>query len=151
RYQYALQIYKEIESSTTLSASDRGHLLTNLGVLYRRLGDPWKALDTYHAALVLYQRQHDSVGEISTLKNIGIVYALDQDDLSKAETFFERTLRLAQQAHNQREVMQAQLYLGETKLRERRQKDSASLFQSALALARQLGTGEEQWKALFGL
>ncbi len=151
RYQSALQIYKQVETSKGLTASDRAHLLTNLGVLYRRLGDPWKALDSYRAALGLYAQQHDSAGEISVLKNIGIVYALDQGDLGKAQQFFQRSLTLAEETHNQREEMQAHLYLGETLLRKTDVKTGRDEFQLALAQARQLGTAEEQWKALYGI
>jgi tetratricopeptide (TPR) repeat protein len=85
RYETALETYKRVEASShTLSASDRAHMLTNLGALYRRLGDPWKALETYRASAKLYEKQHDADGELSVLKNIGIVYALDQADLKSA-------------------------------------------------------------------
>jgi len=151
RYQNALQIYKEIETSKGLTISDRAHMLTNLGVLYRRLGDPWKALDSYRAALGLYSRQHDSDGEISTLKNIGIVHALDRGDLHRAQQFFQRSLGLAEKAHNQREEMQSHLYLGEALLRMKDAKNGQAEFQSALADARKLGTAEEEWKALYGI
>ena len=151
RYQSALQIYKEVEKSKGLSASDRGQFLTNMGVLYRRLGDSWKALDAYRDALALNKRQRNSVGEISTLKNIGIVYALDRGDLSRAQVFFEDALARARQTHNQREEMQAHLYLGETKLREKKIAESQAEFQLALSQARELGTVEEQWKALYGM
>lgn len=151
RYQTALQIYKQIETSKGLTTTDRAQLFTNLGVLYRRLGDPWKALGSYRSALGLYSHQHDSAGEISVLKNIGIVYGLDQDDLDKARQFFERSLARAKETGNQREEMQAHLYLGETLLRKADPKKAASEFQLALAQARQLGTSEEQWKALYGV
>jgi tetratricopeptide (TPR) repeat protein len=114
RYQTALLIYRQIQTSKGLTASDKAHLLTNLGALYRRLGDPWKALYSYRAALSLYSHQHDAAGEISVLKNIGIVYALDQEDLGRARQSFEKSLARASQSHNQREEMQAHLYLGET-------------------------------------
>jgi tetratricopeptide (TPR) repeat protein len=114
RYQNALQIYKQVgTSSKSLSASDRAHLLTNLGVLYRRLGDPWKALDSYRSALGFYSKQHDVDGEIRALKNIGIVYALDQNDLGKAQAVFERSLARAAETHNELQQMQAHLYLGD--------------------------------------
>jgi len=151
RYQSALEIYREVEKSKGLSPSDRAHLLTNLGVLYRRMGDAWKALDAYRAALHLYARQSDSGGEISTLKNIGIVNALDVADLGKARVFFEQALARAQQTDNQREVMQAHLYLGEAKLREGKLDESRDELQEALNRAQKLGTMEEQWKALYGL
>ena len=152
RYQNALQIYQQVETtSKALTASDRAHLLTNLGVLYRRLGDPWKALASYRSALALYSRQHDSDGEISVLKNIGIVYALDQHDLGKAEQFFNRALARAAGTHNQREEMQGHLYLGETQSRKGAAQAGLVEFQQALAQAKQLGTTEEEWKALYGM
>ena len=151
RYQNALEIYKEIETSRGLTPSDRAHMLTNLGALYRRLGDPWKALDSYRAALDLYAHQHDSDGEISVLKNIGIVHALDRGDLDQARQFFQRSLSLAKKTHNQREGMQSHLYLGETLLRKKNGKQGQEEFERALAAARSLGTAEEQWKAHYGI
>jgi tetratricopeptide (TPR) repeat protein len=151
RYQRALEIYQRVEqSSKSLTTGDRAHLLTNLGALYRRLGDPWKALDSYRAALGLYSKQRDADGEISVLKNIGIVYALDQRDLSQAQQFFQRALARAVGTRNQREEMQAHLYLGETLLRKGDVKAGHAQFQTALLQARRLGTTEEQWKALYG-
>jgi len=151
RYQRALEIYQRVEqSSKALTVGDRAHLLTNLGALYRRLGDPWKALDSYRAALGLYAKQHDADGEISVLKNIGIVYALDQGDLTLAEQFFQRALTRALETRNQREEMQGHLYLGETLLRKGAVKAGREQFQLALMQARHLGTKEEEWKALYG-
>jgi len=60
RYQTALAMYKQVgTASKGLTASDRAHVLMNLGVLYRRLGDPWKALTSYRSALDLYSQQHN--------------------------------------------------------------------------------------------
>jgi CHAT domain-containing protein len=152
RYQTALEIYKKVGlSSKGLSASDRAQILTNLGVVYRRLGDSYKALDSYRSALDLYSQQHDSGGETNVLKNIGIVYALDQNDPDKAKAFFQRSLARAKETHNQREEMQAHLYLGETLLRRQDFQKSVAEFQQALTLARTLGTTEDRWKALYGI
>src|SRR5712671_488894 len=152
RYQNALEIYRQVNTSSgALSASDQAHLLTNLGALYRRLGDPWKALDSYRSALKLYSRQHDADGEISVLKNIGIVYALDQNDLAKAQRIFEQTLSRATQSHNEREVMQGHMYLGETLRRQGVMTPARREFTLALAQAKKLETREEQWKALYAM
>lgn len=151
RYQTALEIYREIETSKGLTAGDRAHMLTNLGVLYRRLGDPWKALNSYQIALELYSQQRDTDGEISVLKNIGIVHALDRGNLDIAQGFFRRSLALAEKSHNQREEMQSHLYLGETLLRKKEVNNGQAEFEQALAGARKLGTAEEQWKSLYGI
>jgi tetratricopeptide (TPR) repeat protein len=152
RYQSALQIYKQVgTSSKSLSASDQAHLFMNLGVLYRRLGDPWKALDSYQSALALYSKQHDVGEEIQVLENIGIVYALGQNDLGKAQQMFERSLARAAETHNERQQMQGHLYLGETRLRKGDLRTGRDEFELALAQARKLDTREEQWKALYGM
>jgi len=152
RYENALRIYQQISSSSkALTAGDRAHLLTNLGVLYRRQGDPWKALSNYQEALRLYQKAQDSDGEISALKNIGIVFALDRNDLRSAEPIFEHILDLASKTHNDRERMQAHLYLGETRLRKGDLAGAQREFQKAVSEAKKLDTREEQWKALYGL
>jgi tetratricopeptide (TPR) repeat protein len=152
RYEKALTIYRQVEaSSNSLTTNDRAHLLANLGTLYRRLGDPWKALDTFQAAQRLYSTSHDSDGEIAVLKNIGIVYALDLEDLANAQKIFERAQALASKTHNRREEMQAHLYLGETLLRKRSLDEAGKEFERASALANELGTTEEQWKARYGL
>lgn len=153
RYEKALQIYRDVRDAfdKDLSPSDRAHLLTNLGALYRRLGDPVKALESYQSALDLYSRQRDADGEIGTLKNIGIVNAMDVGKLDKAREVFGQALTLAQKSHNRREEMQAHLYLGETLLRKGELQNSSTEFQTALDSAISLGTSEEQWKALYGL
>jgi CHAT domain-containing protein/Flp pilus assembly protein TadD len=152
RYDGALRIYRDVEaSSKTLTGGDRAHLDANLGTLYRRLGDPYKALDAYRAAQNLYSQQHDADGEIAVLKNTGIVYALDLDDLPHAARVFGSALTLAQKMHNRREEMQSHLYLGETLFRTHDLAIALSEFERAQELAGELATSEEQWKALYGL
>jgi tetratricopeptide (TPR) repeat protein len=152
RYDGALRAYREVEASAkTLSEGDRAHLYANLGTLYRRLGDPYKALDTYRIAQQLYSKQHDADGEIAILKNIGIVYALDLIDLDHAAAIFRAALALAGKTHNRREEMQAHLYLGETLLRGHGLSMAGEEFKQSQALAVELKTTEELWKSLYGL
>ena len=152
RYERALQIYREVEaSSRTLTAGDRAHLDANLGTLYRRLGDPYKAMEAYVAAQKLYARQHDADGEIAVLKNIGIAYALDLGDLPHAVSIFRSALTLAEKTHNRREQMQTHLYLGESFLQGHALAQARQEFERAQAAANALATPEEQWKSLYGL
>ena len=152
RYEKALEIYRGVEaSSKTLTVGDRAHLNANLGTLYRRLGDPWKALEEYEKAQSLFAKERDADGEIGVLKNIGIVYALDLQDLRKAQTIFKRALSLSRTTKNRREEMQAHLYLGETYLQQSSSQLAKDEFETARQMAVDLGTTEEQWKALYGL
>ncbi len=152
RYEKALQIYRQVEqSSKSLTPGDRAHLYANLGALYRRLGDPYKALDTYRSAQKLYSEQHDAGGELTVLKNIGIVYALDMEDLKPAVEIFQSAIALGKETHNRREEMQSHLYLAETLFRARHYPEARAEFETSRTLAAELGTNEEQWKALYGL
>jgi CHAT domain-containing protein len=152
RYEKALQIYRLVEqSSKSLTLSDRAHLYANLGALYRRLGDPYKALDIYREAQRLYSEQHDAGGELTVIKNIGIVYALDMENLKRAQQIFKSAISLAQKAQNRREEMQSHLYLGETLFRAQNSSAARAEFQRSKTLATELSTTEEQWKSLYGL
>ena len=152
RSQQALHVYQKVEATASgLTRSDQAHLYANLGALYRRLGDPHKALDTYLRAKALYARDHDSDGEIAVLKNIGIAYALDLHDFGHATNTFVVALALAQKTHNRREEMQTRLYLAESFLRIGLVIPARKEFVRAYDMSNELGTVEEQWKSLYGL
>jgi tetratricopeptide (TPR) repeat protein len=147
----ALPIYKELGDSTELSADEHAQLLVNLGVLYRRLGDPVKALATYAAARALFAQDRHFDGELGVLKNRGIVQALDLGALDAAEVSFARVLEMATAAGNRREMLHAFVYRGETRRRAGRHDLAQQDFREGVALARDLKTPEEEWKALYGL
>ena len=151
-YQRALAVNKELEQSPEgLTQGDLGHLYANLGVLYRRLGDPQKALDEYQKAEQSYSRKHDVDGEIGVLKNTGIVLALDLGRLQDALRTFGAARALAEKANDRREAMQSLLYRAETLYRMGRLPEAKKQFEAALAEASEIGTVEEQWKALYAL
>jgi CHAT domain-containing protein/tetratricopeptide (TPR) repeat protein len=151
-YDQSLELYRELQKSPeALAPSERALLLANLGVLYRRLEDPFKALDNYRAAGQLFAREQRRNGEIGVLKNVGIVQALDLDDPQAALVTFAEVLSLAEGSGNRREAMQVRLYRGETLIRVGDLDAATRDLEAALASAKELGTTEEQWKALYGL
>jgi CHAT domain-containing protein/tetratricopeptide (TPR) repeat protein len=152
REEQAIDLYGQLRRSpASLAPSEQGRLLTNLGVLYRRLEDPVKALETYGAARDLFAKERHSDGEIGVLKNIGIVRARDLADLDGAVDSFTSALALAERSKNRRETMQARLYLGEAYDGKDDLVAARREFEAALGIAKELGTIEEQWKALYGL
>jgi tetratricopeptide (TPR) repeat protein len=151
-YQRALAVNKDLERSPQgLTNGDLGHLYANLGVIYRRLGDPEKALDEYRKARQSYALEHDVDGEIGVLKNTGIVLALDMGRLQDALANFNSVRALAEKSKDRREAMQSLLYRAETLYRMERLPEAKQQFEAALAEAVNLGTVEEQWKALYAL
>jgi len=150
--QRAIAIYNSVlHDANGLSARDFGHINANLGVLYRHLGDPKNALQSYRYANEYYEKEKDTDGELGVLKNTGILQALDLGQLKEALKTFDQVHALASETNNQREAMQAVLYRGETLFRLGRLEDAQKEFTAALASADQLGTVEEQWKAIYGL
>lgn len=148
----ALKLYRQLRSSSeSLRPEEEAQLLANLGALYRRLGDPPKALAQYEAARGLLAKQPNSDTLLGLTKNIGIVQLFEVEEADLAEQSFRHTAKLALLTGSRREEMQAHLYLGETLLRTGRRKEAGLEFAQAEALSRQLKTGDERWKALHGL
>ena len=152
RDRQALALYQQLGASTSeLRPGEQAQFLVNLGVLYRRLGDPIKALTTYDAARALFARDRNVDGELGTLTNRGIVLALDLGRLDEAERSFTEALTTATQVGNRFRMLHARIYRGETILRAGVPARARDDYRAALALARELHTPEEEWKALYGL
>ncbi len=152
RYDEALAAYKlALADASDVRPEEHAQMLVNLGVAYRRLGDPYKALAAYDEALALFARDQQLDGELGVLKNRGIVLALDLGRLDEARATFADAFARATKAGSQREALQAQLYGAETMLRLGATAPAARDFRAAYDAARTLETVEEQWKALYGL
>jgi CHAT domain-containing protein len=152
RDESALVLYREVQTAgADLRPREQAQILVNLGVLYRHLGDPIKALQVYDDARALFAKEHHVDGELGVLKNRGIVLALDLNQLDEARRNFSDALDRATAAANKREMLLAQLYRGETELRSGLLDAARQDFSASLELSRALKTPEEEWKALYGL
>ncbi len=152
QYERALRMYSQIrDSAQPLPSGEQGQVLENSGTLLRRLGDPYKALQFYAQAGVLFEAAHDIAGQISIAKNTGIALALGLGHLDEAVPMFQQALNLAVRFANQREIAQAALYEAETLRRSGKPEAAAELFREALSVSRKIGSGEDEWKALYGL
>lgn len=150
-YLHILQSSNPSDSYSYLTARDFGHMYANLGVLYRHLGDADSALANDRLAEKHYAKEKDIDGEIGVLKNIGILQALELGKLQDALQTFERARSLAVKTGNRREAMQSTLYRAETLIRLGRLTEASRELETALAAADQLGTVEDQWKALYAM
>lgn len=148
----ALDLYRQNSGKPDeMAPEEYAQLLLNEGVLYRHMGDPVKALELYQTSQGLFRTSHQSDGEISALRNIGIVKATDLADLSGAIQSFTSALELAQKSSNERALVQANLYLGDVFRRLGQSKAASAHLNTALEVARKIGLVEEQWKALYSL
>ena len=152
RYDAALAVYRTMrDTANAARPEEQAQVLVNQGVLYRRLGDPYKALDAYNAARVLFAAHEHVDGQLGALNNSGIVQALDLGRADDAIDAFTEALALATRAGNRRAELLARLYRGEAALRAHRVDEAATDFEASRVLADTLDTAEEQWKAWYGL
>lgn len=148
----ALDLYKEISTKAkALPANEQAQLLLNEGVLYRRMGDPVKALELYGKAQTLFRSDRQVDGEIGTLRNIGIARAMDLDNLAGALDAFTAALGLSKRVSNNRGLVQANLYRGEVLRRLHRLSEAKSNLDEAFDEAQKAGLIEEEWKSLYAL
>ncbi len=144
----AMQSYRTLGS---LASKDdyvgKGQLLANLGAVYRRLGDPYKALEAYNQALDNFERGQYADGKSGVWINIGIANLVDMRDYAASRRAFGKAIS----SSNGREKLQARMYLAETDRRDGRMKEAHAGFLQALDDARRLQSVEDIWKALFGL
>jgi tetratricopeptide (TPR) repeat protein len=148
----ALGLYQDLgASSPSMPARERAQLLANQGALYRRLGDPVKALELYRSAQKLYQADRYSDGEIGVLRNTGIARVMDMADPEGALAPFSEALDLARNSSNRRGAVQAALYRSEALRLLHRLSEAAQDAKYALEGARSSGLVEEQWRALYVL
>lgn len=115
REQAALDLYQQIARSPgAMPEDEQAQLILNEGVLYRRMGDPVKALEQYRAAQALFASGKHRDGEIGALRNTGIALAVDLHNLPAALEVFGAALKLARESSNLRGEVQSALYRAET-------------------------------------
>lgn len=148
----ALDLYRELTAAPqALPRAEYAQLLLNEGVLYRRMGDPIKALERYRSAQTVFSAARHRDGEIGALRNIGIARAIDLGDLEGARDAFTRALNLARESSDARGIVQAALYRAEVFRRLGRLSESKVDLQAALQGTGKTGLVEEQWKCEYGL
>jgi CHAT domain-containing protein/tetratricopeptide (TPR) repeat protein len=151
-YRRALQFYKEMGSDgKALPPVEQAQMLANMGTLYRRLGDPVTALETYRSAQHLYRTHALLAGELAVLNNIGIDYAVELRDYPRAIESFTHALQIGEKSGAKRPAMTSLLYRGETLLRSGKNEDAGADFASSRRIAEELGAQEEKWRSDYGL
>lgn len=152
RYGDALAIYQQLlGDASSLPIGQQAQLLVNQGALFRRLGDPYKALAAYAEARRRFVAAGDAGSASAAATNRGIALALDLGRAGEAIAAFDEAMTDATGTGLRREALLARLYRGETRRRAGDLIDARDDFVAALAEATDLGAREEQWKAQFGL
>ena len=152
QHERALDLYRGLlHDGVKLQPARHATMLSNMGAVYRHLGDPVKALETYGAARALHEKQHDTRGELNVLNNIGLAEGFDLGLTEKALTTLSRVEEIARSSGDRRKAIRAQLHSAELHWRSGRTARARQGFRAVLGEARDLGTPDEQWRALHGL
>ncbi len=147
--QRALEYYRDL-AGQSMPAQQRAQLFLNQGALYRKLGDPVKALELYHSAQKLFANDRNRDGEIGALRNEGITWEMSLNDRPRAMAAFDQALVLARDSSNERAIAQIALYRGDLQRLEHATNQAAADFETAGDIAKTNGLPEEQWKAWLG-
>jgi CHAT domain-containing protein len=149
-FQRAISIYNDVlDHPMALSPREVGQIYSNLGALYRHLGDAPMALKSYEDAERFFAKEKDIDGELGVRKNRGIVYLRLLKEYPQALKTFADARALAEKTKSQREAMQDSLYHAEAQYLSGKRAEGEKEFIAVLAAAEQLGAVEEQWKAVY--
>ncbi|MBN2016909.1 MAG: tetratricopeptide repeat protein [Candidatus Cloacimonetes bacterium] len=104
----ALQYFETTENDSLISTN-----FTNLGMLYRNIGNPEKALEYYQKSLQIKQELDDPHGTSSVLGGIGLVY-FEHGDYEKAKQYFLEAMEFGQRSPEKKPLTHALNNLGLT-------------------------------------
>lgn len=151
-YRQALEIYQQLAAEkTTLEPGHWASLQVNLGVMYRNLGDPVKAVRSFEQAAATYEQLGDSAALSNTLLNMALAWHRNLGREQDAEAAYRRALELARASGDRSEEVQDLFYLGGLLLETGRLDEAELAFESCLEVAEASGSAEGRWSALAGL
>jgi tetratricopeptide (TPR) repeat protein len=151
-YDEALARYRELLADADVLEPRHGAALQiNVGVVYRNLGDPIRALEAFRAGVAAYE----SLGDVASLSNawvnIGLVHHLNLHEPKEAESAYRKALALAQESGDREEEAWDRVYLGRLLLEDGRIDEAAQALDDALRVATEAESAEAQWTALESL
>jgi tetratricopeptide (TPR) repeat protein len=144
----------EVEQVAGLGAGDPQRAATlalNVAVLYRNLGDPWRALDELERARALVEPLGDRSMLATLAVNRGMIRLLNLEQPEAAREEFAAALDLATIAGDRGEQSRARLGLGRAQLALGALDAAQEQFRSVLADAAGSGGAEARWRARGGL
>ena len=151
-FREALQLDNVVlRDASALDASRRAALEVNVGVVYRNLGDPVRALEAFQSAEATYLRLGDTAALANVAVNVGLASHLNLDRPAEAEAAYRKAVRLAEASGDRSEEIVALSYLGRFLLDAKHIGDAREVFERALRASEAAGSTEGRWTALEGL
>lgn len=151
-YREALELYKGmLADAGGLAPGRRAALRVNSGVIYRNLGDPVRAVESFREAVAAYRQAGDQAGLSNAWLNLGLAHHLNLERPGEAEAAYREALRLAEESGDRTEEIQDLFYLGRLLLEQRRLEEAEAVYGRSLAIAGQAASAEGRWSAHEGL
>lgn len=151
-FEEALDLYRGVlGEEERLDRRRRAALQVNLGVLYRNLGDPVKAVAAIREAFRTFEALGDNSALSNALLNLGLARHLNLEQLDLAENSYREALEFAVAAGDRTQEIQDLFYLGRLLLEQGRIDEAEQLFARCLATSDESGSAEGRWSALDGL
>ena len=123
----------------------------DVAVLYRNLGDPWRAWAELERAGELVARSGDRSAAATLALNRGLVRLLDLDQPEAAAGELRTALELARAAGDRREEGRVLCALARAELAAGRAAEAERTFAACLAVAEATDSAETRWTAAGGL
>ena len=120
-------------------------------MIYRNLGDPVKAEESFREAIALYRQSGDVAGLSNAHLNLALALHLNLERKTEAEAAYREALRLAGESGDRTEEIQDLFYLGRLLLDQGRWGEAEAAFRRCLAAAEASGSPEGRWSAREGL
>lgn len=151
-FREALDLYKGVlAAGGELDPDRRAALLVNSGTIYRNLGDPVRAAQSYREAAGLYRQAGDTAGLSNANLNLALALHLNLEQPEEAEAAYREALRLGEASGDRAEEIQDLFYLGRLLLGQGRLPEAEALFRRCLTDAEISGSAEGKWSADEGL
>lgn len=148
----ALDLYRQVlAAGGELDPGRRAALLVNTGVIYRNLGDPVRAEESFREAIAVYRQTGDVAGLSNAHLNLALALHLNLERTVEAEAAYREALRLAGESGDRTEEIQDLFYLGRLLLDQHRWGEAEAVFRRCLAAAEASGSPEGRWSAREGL
>ncbi len=148
----ALDLYRDVlEHRDELDPWHEAALQLNVGVLYRNLGDPVRAVQAFEAAIASYETLGDMSGLSNAHLNLALARHLNLDEPEAAERSYRTALELARSSGDRTEEIQGLFYLADLLSDMGRTAEAEQAFELCLAASEESGSAEGTWSALAGL
>lgn len=150
-YREALAELRSAPPGPGASGEEAALRAVNVAVLYRNLGDPWRALARLDEAARLLAGHPDPSIESTIEINRGLVALHGLRDPAAAREAFERALERARSSGDRKEEGRALVALGRAELALGDAAAAGAAFEGALASTESTGSAETRWTAHGGL